>query len=105
MSESGVTGLLQIAVYFFLLLGILAAGLFFFRNGFSFLQVKNKSERKLEISETRMLGNRQFLVVAQYEGKRMLIGVCPGRIDYLCNLGGPEPEDDRFSSMLPEKPE
>lgn len=98
-------GLLQICVYFFLLLGILAAAVVFFRNGIGGLQPRKKGERKLEISETRMLGNRQFLVVAQYEGKKMLIGVCPGRIDYLCNLAGAEVEEDRFASMLPEKPE
>jgi len=96
---------MQLLVYFLLLVGLLAGGLYFFRNGFGFLAQKNKVARKLEISETRMLGNRQFLVVAQYEGKKMLIGVCPGRIDYLCNLGGGEGDDDHFSSMLPEKPE
>jgi hypothetical protein len=44
--------------------------------------------RKLQIEETRMLGHRQYLVVAEYEGRRMLLGVCPGRIDYLCPLDG-----------------
>lgn len=103
--NGGTQGLLQVLVYFFLLLGILAGGLFFFRNGFGMLSQKNKAARKLEISETRMLGNRQFLVVAEYEGKKMLIGVCPGRIDYLCNLNGSEGDGEHFSSMLPEKPE
>lgn len=97
-------GLLQMGIYCFLLLGLLAAGLLFCRNGFQGFAQKNKMPRKLEISETRMLGGRQFLLVAQYEGRKMLIGVCPGRIDYLCNLG--EAEDEApFSSMLPEKPE
>ncbi|MDD5350863.1 MAG: flagellar biosynthetic protein FliO [Chthoniobacteraceae bacterium] len=100
-----VGALLQILVYFFLLLGILAAGLFFMRNGLGGLAQKNKGVRKLSINETRMLGNRQFLVVAEYEGKKMLIGVCPGRIDYLCKLGGGEAGEERFATLLPEKPE
>lgn len=98
-------GMLQIAVYFFLLVGLLAGGLFFYRNGFGALAQKNKTARKLEITETRMLGNRQFLMVAEYEGRKMLIGVCPGRIDYLCNLGGSGEKELNFASLVPEKPE
>lgn len=40
----------------------------------------------LAIDETRSLGNRQYLVVASYEGKKFLLGVCPGRIDLLAPL-------------------
>ena len=43
--------------------------------------------RTLAIHETRSLGNRQFLVVASYEDKKFLLGVCPGRIDLLVPLG------------------
>ena len=44
--------------------------------------------RALAIDETRSLGSRQYLVVASYEGKKFLIGVCPGRIDLLSPLEG-----------------
>lgn len=44
--------------------------------------------KKLSIDETRSLGSRQYLVVASYEGKKMLLGVCPGRIDLLTPLDG-----------------
>jgi flagellar protein FliO/FliZ len=44
--------------------------------------------RALAIDETRSLGNRQFLIVASYEGKKFLLGVCPGRIDMLTPLDG-----------------
>lgn len=44
--------------------------------------------RALAINETRSLGNRQFLVVASYEDKKFLLGVCPGRIDLLSTLDG-----------------
>lgn len=103
MSASGSEGLVQVLIYLFLLLAIVAGGLFFMRNGFAMFQRGNKVDRKLNISETRMLGNRQFLVVAEYEDRKMLIGVCPGRIDYLCTLAGKS--DDAFSTVLPEKPE
>lgn len=42
--------------------------------------------RALAVEETRSLGNRQYLVVASYEGKKFLLGVCPGRIDMLAPL-------------------
>jgi flagellar protein FliO/FliZ len=45
--------------------------------------------RKLAIDETRSLGSRQYLVVASYEGKKLLLGVCPGRIDLLTPLDAP----------------
>lgn len=50
-------------------------------------QVGGRDLRALAIDETRSLGNRQFLVVASYEGKKFLLGVCPGRIDMLTPLG------------------
>lgn len=49
--------------------------------------------RALAIDETRSLGNRQFLVVASYEGRKFLLGVCPGRIDMLTSLNGPAPKE------------
>jgi flagellar protein FliO/FliZ len=44
--------------------------------------------RRLAIAETKSLGNRQFLVVATYEDRKFLLGVCPGRIDLLTPLEG-----------------
>lgn len=44
--------------------------------------------RKLAIAETKSLGNRQYLVVASYEDKMFLLGVCPGRIEMLTPLDG-----------------
>jgi flagellar protein FliO/FliZ len=46
-----------------------------------------RDARNLSVEETRSLGNRQYLVVASYEGKKFLLGVCPGRIDMLSSLG------------------
>lgn len=60
--------------------------------------------RKLNVEETRALGQRQFLAVVEYEGRKMLLGVCPGRIDYLCPLDGMEgSEGDKmdFQQLIP----
>ncbi|MCX6954723.1 MAG: flagellar biosynthetic protein FliO [Verrucomicrobia bacterium] len=46
----------------------------------------SRDKALLAISETRSLGNRQYLVVASYENKKFLLGVCPGRIDLLAPL-------------------
>jgi flagellar protein FliO/FliZ len=46
------------------------------------------ANRRLAIAESRPLGNRQYLVVADYDGKKFLLGVCPGRIDLLAPLEG-----------------
>lgn len=47
-----------------------------------------RDQRALAVDETRSLGNRQYLVVASYAGRKFLIGVCPGRIDMLAPLDG-----------------
>ena len=91
----------QIAAYLGGMLVLFVGGAWLLRNGLPAMQ-RNKGERKLNISETRGLGARQFLVVAEYENRKMLLGVCPGRIDYLCTLSAAEPE---FPNLSPEKPE
>jgi flagellar protein FliO/FliZ len=96
-------GVLRLIGCFVLIAAMLGGALYFLKSGgFMVFQRGAKGPRKLTISETRMLGNRQFLVVAEFEEKKMLIGVCPGRIDYLCLLGTAE---ETFSHVLPEKPE
>ncbi len=57
------------------------------------LPFAGRDVRKLAIDETRSLGSRQYLVVASYEGKKLLLGVCPGRIDLLTPLDAPSPRD------------
>ena len=50
-----------------------------------------RDNNHLTVGETRSLGNRQFLVVATYEDKKFLLGVCPGRIDMLAPLHDEKP--------------
>ena len=91
----------QIAAYLGGMLVLFVGGAWLLRNGLPAMQ-RNKGERKLNITETRGLGARQFLVVAEYENRKMLLGVCPGRIDYLCTLSGAEPEFPKLSTEKPE---
>ena len=95
-------GMVQVFGCLLLFAGMLGGGFYMIRSGPGLFRAKNKGDRKLVISETRMLGNRQFLVVAEYEEKKLLIGVCPGRIDYLCALNG---TDETFSTVLRDKQE
>ncbi|MGH7937977.1 MAG: FliO/MopB family protein [Bryobacteraceae bacterium] len=91
---------IQLAIYLCLLVALLGGGSYFLKNGFNLLPQKNKGMRKLNVAETRMLGNRQFLVVAEYEGRKMLLGVCPGRIELISDLGGKA--DESFAAHLGE---
>jgi flagellar protein FliO/FliZ len=52
------------------------------------------SEKKLSVVETRSLGNRQYLIVANYGDQKFLLGVCPGKIDMLSVLNKPSESID-----------
>jgi flagellar protein FliO/FliZ len=54
----------------------------------------SRTMKQLSIAESRALGNRQHLVVADYAGQKFLLGVCPGRIDLLSKLEEPETDDE-----------
>lgn len=75
----------QLIVYFVVLAALVGAGLYFLKRGLP-LRGLRAGENRLQLLETKMLGNRQFLVVVQYEDNKMLIGVGPGQIQYLCPL-------------------
>ncbi|HVU15732.1 MAG TPA: flagellar biosynthetic protein FliO [Candidatus Didemnitutus sp.] len=74
-----------------LVFGVLAAGVggwLLWRQRRLTGSLTNRDARKLAVAESRSLGNRQYLVVADYDGKKFLLGVCPGRIDLLSPLDG-----------------
>ena len=73
-----------------LILAVAAVALLLRGGFFGIFTGAAKTERKLHIEESRSLGHRQHLVVASYEGRRFLLGVCPGSIEYLSGLD-PEP--------------
>jgi flagellar protein FliO/FliZ len=71
-------------------LGVIAAltagGLFLLKRGSLGARTGARVNQRLAIEETRPLGNKQFLAVATYGERRMLLAVCAGRIDLLCRL-------------------
>ncbi|MCZ6674854.1 MAG: flagellar biosynthetic protein FliO [Verrucomicrobia bacterium] len=89
-------------VLFLLLIGSSFAVWIFFKRG-TFTRMKGGEQ--LQILETRALGGRQFLLVARHSNQKFLLGVCPGRIDYLCPLesGSDFDSDETFETVLQEK--
>ena len=45
------------------------------------------SPHKLKILESKSLGNRQFLLIVGYENEKLLLGVYPNGMRFLCKLG------------------
>ncbi len=50
------------------------------------VRLKGKQVKKLEILETKPLGNRQFLLVVSYENEKFLLGAYPNGIQFLSKL-------------------
>jgi flagellar protein FliO/FliZ len=73
-------------------LALAAAGTWWLWRSRANVRPGGKHGPKLAIEETRSLGNRQYLIVAAYEGKKVLLGVTPGRIKLLCDLPDDEEE-------------
>ncbi len=88
------------------MLGVLAGVAWWLKQKLSLggaLQKKAKADG-LKVLETKMLGNRQFLVVVEYGRQRMLLGVGPGLINHLCFLEGAHDEDDELPPVPPAEP-
>ena len=73
---------------------------YFFKHGLPLHRARNGSEKKLHVLEMKSLGGRQFLLVVGYEDQRLLLGVTPGKIDYLCPLESPHSPSPDFAAML-----
>lgn len=82
-------------LYGFLFLGVGFFAYKFWKRGA--LVRSNSKQSKLKVLEMRMLGNKQFLLVVEYDGRRMLLGVSPGIIQHICSL-------DDTSEVFPEPP-
>lgn len=98
--DSASSGALITLVGYAVVIGALAVAVWYlFKSGFMRKSFA-KGEGKLKVAETRMLGNRQFLSVVEYGDQKILIGVGPGKIDYLTTLqngSGEFPELDSSS--------
>lgn len=57
--------------------------------------IVSRGPRKLQLEETRPLGNRQYLVVANYDGKKFLLGVTTGQIQMLAQLENERGEEKK----------
>jgi flagellar biogenesis protein FliO len=82
-------------------LGILAVVAFVltrFYKGKKILSSIGKSRGKILISETHSLGNRQFLLVAEYENEKHLLGVSPGAIQHITSLSKADEGTETYSS-------
>lgn len=97
-SGGGAAQALGIVVAVVMLAG---AGFILLYRGSSVWRPGAKGPKKLLVEETRALGQRQFLAVVEYEGRKMLLGVCPGRIDYLCPLDGEDEPSPDFQRLVP----
>jgi flagellar biogenesis protein FliO len=93
---------MNLPVVFFSLVLLLLSALSFYlmRHGWPAWLLRRNAPRKLQVSEIRSLGNRQFLVIAEYEATRLFLGVSQGRIDLLCHLGRDVPEEGGFASLM-----
>ena len=69
-------------------LGLMGASAYFLANYTRKRRVRSSlsSEGKIVVADTCSLGNRQFLVVAQYGAEKHLIGVSSTSISYLSRL-------------------
>ena len=56
------------------------------KNATCSVRSKGKQTRKLEILETKPLGNRQFLLVVAYEKEKFLLGAHPNGLQFLSKL-------------------
>ena len=86
--------------YVTLLAALAGVAVYLIKFGLPMHRNRSKEERKLQVLEMRPLGNRQFLIVVGYEDTRMLLGVTPGKIDYLCALDSPSSANSDFAHLV-----
>lgn len=64
----------------------------------------SSSASHLRIAETRMLGGKQFLVVVEYAGQHMLLGVGPGFVNHLCYLEDASADEEEVEAAVAQSP-
>ena len=99
-SPPGMDEFSRLLGYITLLAALAGAVVYIIKFGIPLHRSRSKEERKLNVLEMRPLGNRQFLVVIGYEDTRMLLGVTPGKIDYLCPLDSSTVANSDFSALV-----
>ena len=82
-------------------LGLLGAGAYFLTDFAKKRRIQSalSSEGKIVVADTCALGNKQFLVVAQYGSEKHLIGVSQSSLSHLSRLSS---DNDEFQPQLDE---
>lgn len=80
----------RIFTYLLLLIAIGAIFLYFFKQG-RFMKGLRSQGKTLKVTETHVLGNKQFLVVVEYQKNKILLGIGPGVINTLASLDNNAP--------------
>ena len=93
----------QLIVYFVVIVALAAGGFYFLKRGLP-LRGMRSGVSHLQLLETKMLGNRQFLVVVKYEDSKMLLGVGPGQMQYLCPLDNADDDMEKLVRKTSETP-
>ena len=96
----GMTEFGRLLGYITLLAALAGAAIYLIKFGIPLHRNRSKEERKLQVLEMRPLGNRQFLIVVGYDDTRMLLGVTPGKIDYLCPLDSVSTNPADFAKLM-----
>jgi flagellar biogenesis protein FliO len=90
-------------VAYMLLFLVAGIGLFIYlRKGFHKNSLKG-SAGGIRITDTKALGNRQYLAVVECDDQRMLIGMGPGFINHLCFLETTRVSEDELLSLPDEQ--
>lgn len=90
-------------LFYLAFFAIVAAVIFYCYKRGNLSKMLRKKDGKLKVSETHMLGNKQFLVVVEYSSQKILLGVGPGMINKLCYLNTPFEEKMETDVDLNEK--
>jgi flagellar biogenesis protein FliO len=90
----------------FILICLVVVMMFWKKTAFG--SIKMNKNQKLKVSEMRMLGNKQYLAVVEYEDSKILLGISPGLIQHLGHLdasGRKTPESSELEKILSVKSE
>lgn len=90
--------LTQTLFYLGIMVGIGALIIWVIKRGNLPINLRKKAST-LRVAETHMLGNKQFLIVVEYEEQKLLLGVGPGMINYLTHLS--TPFEDKLAETQP----
>ncbi len=91
--------------YLTLFAAIAGVTIYFVKFGLPLARKNALAERKLQILETRPLGGRQYLLVVAYDDTRILLGVTPGKIDYICPLDSHSADFGKIMAASEAKPQ